>query len=110
METLNFVKNFRNGGDWEQTGMSEEEETSLQEIIQKKNDGIMRKCFEMAEKIIAKYTAPYSGNLESLTQVACSIYNSNRIHAQHMFESYMARKIYLLRNGNGNHARIEDFE
>jgi len=110
METLNFVKNFRNGGDWEQTGMSEEEETSLQEIIEKKNEGIMKRCFEMAEKIVAKYTAPFSGNLESLARVACSIYDSNRIHAQHMFESYMARKIYLLRNGNGNHEKNEDYE
>lgn len=99
MEALSFVKNFRNGDGWEQAGITEEEEKTLQEIIEKKNENLMKKCFEIAEKIIAKYTAPYTRNIEVLAQVACSLYSSNRIHAQNLFESYINRKIYLLRNG-----------
>lgn len=108
MEALSFVKNFRNGDGWEQAGITEEEEKNLQEIIEKKNESLMKRCFDIAEKIIAKYTAPYSRNIEVLTQVACSLYSSNRIHAQNLFESYINRKIYHLRNGQS--AKIDEYE
>lgn len=110
MEALSFVRNFRIGDEWEQAGITEEEEKTLQEIIEKKNESLMKKCFEIAEKIIAKYTAPYSRNIEVLTQVACSLYSSNRIHAQNLFESYLRRKIYHLRNGSNENSKVDEYE
>lgn len=108
MEALSFVKNFKIGDGWEQAVITEEEEKTLQEIIEKKNENLMKRCFDIAEKIVAKYTAPYSRNIEVLTQVACSFYSSNRIHAQNLFESFIARKIYHLRNGQS--AKIDEYE
>lgn len=110
MEALSFVKNFRNGEGWEQAGITEEEEKALHEIIEKKNESLMKRCFDIAEKIVARYTAPYSRNIEVLTQVACSLYSSNRIHAQNLFESYIARKIYRLRNGNNDSREVDEYE
>lgn len=109
MEVLSFVKNFRNGEEWEQAGITEEEEKTLHETIEKKNESLMKRCFEVAEKIIAKNTAPYTRNIESLTQVACSLYSSNRIHAQNLFESFINRKIYYLRNGNHS-TKMDEYE
>jgi hypothetical protein len=102
MEALSFVKNFKNGSDWEQAGITEQEEESLQEIIESKNEAIMQRAFEIAEKIIARYAAPCSNNMDAITEVACRIYESNRIQAQSFFDSYVNRKIYLLRNENSN--------
>ena len=104
MEILSFGKNFRVGRNWNQEGITEEEEEALQEIVESKNEVIMQRAFEIAEKIIAEYSSPTIDNLDVITAVACRIYESNRIHAQSLFESYINRKIYLLRNGysNGN--------
>lgn len=102
MEALSFVKNFKNGSDWEQAGITEQEEESLQEIIENKNEAVMQRAFEIAEKIIARYTSPCSSNVDAITAVACRIYESNRINAQSFFESYINRKIYFLRNENNN--------
>ncbi|MGA2587165.1 MAG: hypothetical protein ABSF88_09090 [Candidatus Aminicenantales bacterium] len=101
MEALSFVKNFRNGSDWEQAGITEQEEESLQEIIENKNEAVMQRAYEIAEKIIARFTS-CSSNVDAITAVACRIYESNRINAQSFFESYINRKIYFLRNGNNN--------
>ena len=99
MEILSFGKNFRVGRNWNQEGITEEEEEALQEIVESKNEVIMQRSFEIAEKIIAKYSSPSSDNLDVITAVACRIYESNRINAQSFFESYIRRKVYLLRNG-----------
>ena len=104
METLSFVKNFRVGRNWSQEGITEQEEKSLQEIIEAKNEAVMQRAFKTAEKIIARFTSPYNNHLDAITAVACRIYESNRIHAQSLFESFINRKIYLLRNGNGNNS------
>ena len=105
MEALTFVKNFKNGSDWEQAGITAEEEESLQEIIENKNEAVMQRAFEIAKRIIARCTSPDSSNMDAITAVACRIYESNRIQAQSLFESYVNRKIYLLRNGNNNSDR-----
>ena len=102
MDRISFVKNFRVGRNWSQEGITEQEEKSLQELIESKNEAVMQRAFKTAETILARYTSPYSNNLDAITAVACRIYESNRIHAQSLFESYITRKIYLLRNGNGN--------
>jgi len=110
METLNFVKNFKNGADWEQACITEQESCTIQEQLRRLNNQIYQECLKDAHEMLKRFIVPYSNPLPQVQQAADRLFEKRAIHSLTAYQEFLKSKINKLRNGNGNHAKIEDYE
>jgi acetone carboxylase gamma subunit len=110
METLNFVKNFRNGNGWEQAEITEQESGTIQEQLRKLNNQIYQECLQDAHEMLKRFIVPYSNPMPQIQQTADRLFEKRAIHSLTAYQEFLKLKINKLRNGNGNHREIEDYE
>ena len=110
METLNFVKNFKNGNGWEQACVTDQESCTIQEQLRKLNNQIYQECLQDAREMLKSFIVPYSNPLPQIQQAADRLFEKRAIHSLTAYQEFLKAKINRLRNGNGNHERNEDYE
>lgn len=99
METINFVKNFKNGRGWEQATITEEENKTIQEQLRTLNNRIYIESLKDAHEMLKKYIVPYSNPLPQIQQAAERLFEKRAIHSFTAYQEFLKLKINKLRNG-----------
>jgi len=110
METLNFVKNFKNGRGWEQACVTEEESLTIQGQLRKINNQIYQECLQDSHEMLKRFIVPYSNPLPHIQQTADRLFEKRAIHSLTAYQEFLKAKINKMRNGNGNREDLDDYE
>jgi len=105
MESISFVRNFRNGDGWDTTTITEEESSTLQEVLRKLNNRIYSEALTDAREMLKPYIVPYSNPLPQIQQVADRLFEKRAIQSSTAYQEFLRAKVQMLRNnhyGNGN--------
>lgn len=102
METLNFVRNFRNGREWEQAEITEQESGTIQEQLRKLNNQIYQECLQDAHEMLKRFILPYSNPLPQIQQAADRLFEKRAIHSLTAYQEFLTSKINKMRNNNQN--------
>jgi uncharacterized protein YaaR (DUF327 family) len=105
MESISFVRNFRNGDGWDTTTITEEESSTLQEVLRKLNNQIYQECLQDAHDALKRFIVPYSNPMPQIQQVADRLFEKRAIQSLTAYQEFLRAKVQMLRNnhyGNGN--------